>query len=120
MWQGVSPVPVQMWAGEPSPGADVGGASPVPAQMWARTELREFEFEPRDHRVLLRASAARARADLARRRLSAAHVPHAACCADHAWQPTVWTRSEARAGLASADTANRAAQSRCRCGCGVE
>jgi hypothetical protein len=29
----VSPVPAQMWRGEPSPGADVAAASPVPAQM---------------------------------------------------------------------------------------
>jgi hypothetical protein len=27
-------VPAQMLEGEPSPGADVGGASPVPVQMW--------------------------------------------------------------------------------------
>jgi hypothetical protein len=31
---GVSPVPVRMWPGEPSPGAAVTGASPVPVQMW--------------------------------------------------------------------------------------
>jgi hypothetical protein len=47
MWQGepspgadvaaVSPVPVQMWQGEPSPGANVGGVSPVPEQMWRQT-----------------------------------------------------------------------------------
>ena len=33
-WARVSPVPTQMWVGEPSPGADVGGASPVPVQMF--------------------------------------------------------------------------------------
>ena len=30
----VSPVPVQMWPGEPGPGVDVAGVSPVPVQMW--------------------------------------------------------------------------------------
>ncbi len=36
MWQGVSPVPAQMWVGrgEPSLGADVGGVRQVPAQIW--------------------------------------------------------------------------------------
>jgi hypothetical protein len=31
---GVSPVPVQVWPGEPSPGADEAGVSPAPVQMW--------------------------------------------------------------------------------------
>ena len=34
LWQGVSPVSVQMWQGGPSPGAEEAGAGPVSEQMW--------------------------------------------------------------------------------------
>jgi hypothetical protein len=66
MWAGMSPVPVQMWQGEPSPDSDVarskpdpntdvGGVSPVPAQMWPRPAGR--------HRMRLEQSVARDKLD---------------------------------------------------------